>query len=36
MTHFLDSNFLLEDNFSEVLYHDYAGKMPILYIIGRI
>jgi len=30
MKPFLDRNFLLENQFSEALYHDYAAKMPII------
>ena len=30
MSHFLNSNFLLENKYSQELYHDYASKMPII------
>ncbi|MEH6779900.1 glucuronate isomerase [Maribacter arcticus] len=30
MSHFLNSNFLLKNKFSQELYHDYASKMPII------
>ncbi|MDO1513854.1 glucuronate isomerase [Maribacter confluentis] len=30
MSNFLNSNFLLENKFSQELYHDYACKMPII------
>jgi glucuronate isomerase len=30
MKNFMDSHFLLENKFAEVLYHEYASKMPII------